>query len=240
MVSMPIAYAAPDAWPQFRGPWGNGLTAASGRCVARRIASPLERDRERGPWKTPSAVAGVVVALLVDERQGVDDVGHGRRSRVPCPCRRQRVRQAPPRQDPLHLRTTLSRSATRSTATPHRRPSPSPEGSTSISAATAPPASTPPAATCSGRRTTCLAATSGGPVRRPSSSRTCSSSPSTASTCSTSSPLDKKTGERVWKTDRTTQWADLDDAGKPKRDGGFPQGFHDAPRLHRWRPSPID
>lgn len=37
--------------------------------------------------------------------------------------------------------------------------------------------------------------------------------------------LDKKTGKTVWKTDRTTQWNDLDEQGKPKRDGDFRKAF---------------
>lgn len=37
--------------------------------------------------------------------------------------------------------------------------------------------------------------------------------------------LDKKTGEDVWKTDRTTQWNDLDAEGKPVREGDFRKGY---------------
>jgi outer membrane protein assembly factor BamB len=37
--------------------------------------------------------------------------------------------------------------------------------------------------------------------------------------------LDKKSGKTVWKTDRTTQWRDLDENGKPKREGDFRKAF---------------
>ncbi len=37
--------------------------------------------------------------------------------------------------------------------------------------------------------------------------------------------LDKMTGRTVWKTDRTTAWKDLDEQGKPKREGDFRKAF---------------
>ncbi len=37
--------------------------------------------------------------------------------------------------------------------------------------------------------------------------------------------LDKKTGKTVWKTDRTTAWKDLDEQGLPKREGDFRKAF---------------
>lgn len=37
--------------------------------------------------------------------------------------------------------------------------------------------------------------------------------------------LDKKTGETVWKTDRTTEWNDLDDDGKPFREGDLRKAY---------------
>lgn len=37
--------------------------------------------------------------------------------------------------------------------------------------------------------------------------------------------LDKKTGKTVWKTDRSTEWHDLDAEGKPKREGDFRKAF---------------
>ena len=37
--------------------------------------------------------------------------------------------------------------------------------------------------------------------------------------------LDKKSGATVWKTDRTTAWDDLDEQGKPKREGDFRKSF---------------
>jgi outer membrane protein assembly factor BamB len=37
--------------------------------------------------------------------------------------------------------------------------------------------------------------------------------------------LDKRTGKTVWKSDRTIEWKDLDESGKPKRDGDFRKGF---------------
>ena len=37
--------------------------------------------------------------------------------------------------------------------------------------------------------------------------------------------LDKVTGKEIWKTDRTTQWTDLDENGKPKREGDFRKAF---------------
>ncbi len=37
--------------------------------------------------------------------------------------------------------------------------------------------------------------------------------------------LDKKTGKTVWKTDRTTEWHDLDAEGKPQREGDFRKAF---------------
>ncbi|HPD17824.1 MAG TPA: PQQ-binding-like beta-propeller repeat protein [Planctomycetota bacterium] len=37
--------------------------------------------------------------------------------------------------------------------------------------------------------------------------------------------LDKKTGRTVWKTDRTTEWDDLDADGKPKIEGDFRKSF---------------
>ncbi|MCP4645334.1 MAG: PQQ-like beta-propeller repeat protein [bacterium] len=37
--------------------------------------------------------------------------------------------------------------------------------------------------------------------------------------------LDKQTGETVWKTDRSTEWDDLDSNGKPKRDGDYRKAF---------------
>lgn len=37
--------------------------------------------------------------------------------------------------------------------------------------------------------------------------------------------LDKKTGETVWRTDRTSQWLDLDEQGQPKREGDFRKAF---------------
>jgi len=37
--------------------------------------------------------------------------------------------------------------------------------------------------------------------------------------------LDKKTGKTVWRTDRTTKWADLDENGKPKREGDFRKAY---------------
>lgn len=38
--------------------------------------------------------------------------------------------------------------------------------------------------------------------------------------------LDKKTGATVWKTDRTTNYEDLDKEGKPTRDGDMRKAFH--------------
>lgn len=37
--------------------------------------------------------------------------------------------------------------------------------------------------------------------------------------------LDKHSGETVWKTDRTTVWNDLDEEGKPKREGDYRKAF---------------
>ncbi|WP_168433487.1 outer membrane protein assembly factor BamB family protein [Pontiella sulfatireligans] len=37
--------------------------------------------------------------------------------------------------------------------------------------------------------------------------------------------LDKKTGKTVWRTERTTEWTDWDENGKPKRDGDFRKAF---------------
>lgn len=37
--------------------------------------------------------------------------------------------------------------------------------------------------------------------------------------------LDKKTGKTVWKTDRTTDWPDLDENGQPKREGDFRKAY---------------
>lgn len=37
--------------------------------------------------------------------------------------------------------------------------------------------------------------------------------------------LDKHTGKTVWKTDRQITWNDLDESGKPKREGDFRKGF---------------
>lgn len=37
--------------------------------------------------------------------------------------------------------------------------------------------------------------------------------------------LDKASGETVWKTDRTTVWNDLDEQGKPKREGDMRKAF---------------
>lgn len=37
--------------------------------------------------------------------------------------------------------------------------------------------------------------------------------------------LDKTTGKTVWKTDRTTAWKDLDENGKPQREGDFRKAF---------------
>lgn len=37
--------------------------------------------------------------------------------------------------------------------------------------------------------------------------------------------LDKTTGQTVWKTDRTTVWQDLDENGLPKREGDFRKAF---------------
>ena len=37
--------------------------------------------------------------------------------------------------------------------------------------------------------------------------------------------LNKETGETVWRTDRTTEWNDLDENGQPKREGDFRKAF---------------
>lgn len=37
--------------------------------------------------------------------------------------------------------------------------------------------------------------------------------------------LDKATGKEIWKTDRTTEWTDLDENGKAKRDGDFRKAY---------------
>lgn len=37
--------------------------------------------------------------------------------------------------------------------------------------------------------------------------------------------LDKHTGQTVWKTDRSTEWKDLDEQGNPKREGDFRKAF---------------
>jgi outer membrane protein assembly factor BamB len=37
--------------------------------------------------------------------------------------------------------------------------------------------------------------------------------------------LDKHTGKTVWKTERQITWNDLDESGKPKREGDFRKGF---------------
>ena len=37
--------------------------------------------------------------------------------------------------------------------------------------------------------------------------------------------LDKKTGKTVWRTDRTAEWKDLDNQGKPKREGDLRKAF---------------
>lgn len=37
--------------------------------------------------------------------------------------------------------------------------------------------------------------------------------------------LNKNTGENVWRSDRTTVWHDLDEQGKPKRDGDFRKAY---------------
>jgi outer membrane protein assembly factor BamB len=37
--------------------------------------------------------------------------------------------------------------------------------------------------------------------------------------------LNKVTGKEIWKTNRTTEWTDLDENGKPKRDGDFRKAF---------------
>lgn len=37
--------------------------------------------------------------------------------------------------------------------------------------------------------------------------------------------LDKKTGKTIWRTDRSTEWQDLDETGKPKREGDCRKAF---------------
>ncbi len=37
--------------------------------------------------------------------------------------------------------------------------------------------------------------------------------------------LDKTTGEEIWKIDRTTEWTDLDENGKPDRDGDYRKAY---------------
>ena len=37
--------------------------------------------------------------------------------------------------------------------------------------------------------------------------------------------LNKKTGDTVWRTDRSTAWTDLDETGKPKREGDFRKAY---------------
>ncbi len=37
--------------------------------------------------------------------------------------------------------------------------------------------------------------------------------------------LDKSSGNTVWRTDRTTEWHDLDETGKPKREGDYRKAF---------------
>jgi outer membrane protein assembly factor BamB len=37
--------------------------------------------------------------------------------------------------------------------------------------------------------------------------------------------LDKRTGKTVWKSDRASEWNDLDEKGQPKREGDFRKGF---------------
>ncbi len=37
--------------------------------------------------------------------------------------------------------------------------------------------------------------------------------------------LDKLTGKEIWKVNRTTEWTDLDESGKPKRDGDYRKAF---------------
>ena len=44
--------------------------------------------------------------------------------------------------------------------------------------------------------------------------------------------LDKKTGRTVWKTDRSTDYGDLDASGRPTRDGDFRKAFN-TPRIIR-------
>ncbi len=37
--------------------------------------------------------------------------------------------------------------------------------------------------------------------------------------------LNKRTGQEIWRADRTTRWTDLDEDGKPKREGDFRKAF---------------
>lgn len=50
--------------------------------------------------------------------------------------------------------------------------------------------------------------------------------------------LNKKTGETVWKTDRTTAWDDLDANGKPKMDGDLRKAFS-TPLIFDWQGKPL-
>jgi outer membrane protein assembly factor BamB len=49
--------------------------------------------------------------------------------------------------------------------------------------------------------------------------------------------LNKNTGETVWRTDRSTEWDDLDEDGKPKRDGDYRKAFC-TPLVIEWDGKP--
>ena len=49
--------------------------------------------------------------------------------------------------------------------------------------------------------------------------------------------LDKKTGQTVWKTDRSVAWNDENEPGQMAREGDLPQSPQHAPDRHRRRPA---
>src|SRR3990170_103447 len=86
-----------------------------------------------------------------------------------------------------------------STVMPRRRRQSSRDAFISTSAATERPVWIRPTARCSGSAATCLAAII--------------------------AALDKKTGQTVWKTDRTAEWDDLDSDGKPRSEGDLRKAY---------------
>lgn len=223
LMAVPVnARAAGECWPEFRGPWANGLAAAPGD--TKPLGLPLQwSETENVRWKTEIPLQGWSTPVLMDGQIWLTSA-------------------TPEGNDFYVIRVDAASGAITLNEKLFHCDNPEPLGNNINCYASPSPVIEP------GRvyvhfgtyGTACLDTASGkvlwkredlhcrhyrGPGSSPILFEDLLILTLDGVDVQYVTALDKKTGKTLWKTDRTTVWNDLDEQGKPKREGDFRKAF---------------